>query len=846
MAKKISRLLLFVSIPFALVFFAHCFWRPRVKAGTDFAQLAKSLAGADNRFRENGNFRKRTWLDGADWELRVPGNQPNSIAVPSCWNSVPGLENYEGEAHYRMRGPLPAGRPGNRVFLCFRGASHKTRVWLGKNLLGEHEGAYTPFEFEMPAGRGGSLEVDVDNRLSSRTLPGRFEGWKQIGGIYREVFLEERNAIFIKDPRIIAEPASGAGKIRIDCFLENAFSQSGPFLLQVELFGTPREFVLERELRVEGEKEFKVSLEGFVGGVKPWSPESPNLYPLAVRLYAKAGKEQSLVDELSYQVGFRKIEARVNQLLLNGRPLRIRGVSRHNFYPCYYQTIPPALIEADFKKIKEMGANLVRLGHYPNHPYVLQLCDELGLLVWEEIPAWGSFSPDYQAPELIANAQNQLREMISRDRNHPSLVLVGLANEIPSDRSSGETFVAELARVGRPLLGNQLLAAASSSYEKDRTAKYLDVIGFNCYWGWYGGKVDDSTERLRRLAQTFKNLPVIISEYGADAQLGWHGAKGDIYSEENQARFLAQTFKSIENTSGIAGGIIWLFADFPDPLRVMNPRPFFNQKGLVDETRSEKIGYKVAQSLDRGQPFAFHAKSRLAGRIRDSALASVLMLVILFGFFQPIPERWVLGMPGLGRPAKLVRRAILTICFQTFILELLMRSWFGHQPLAMMLSFSFPSMKLLQVAFNSPFRPLFFFAMLFLLWLALGQFLAIFSSRNKIRRHPFELALGPGDPFALVLPYPLMAFFPTLASIALNLPSLVFSGGEFKNQFTTTPWMFVQITFLVLLVLSFFKMILVFRSGLGISLAKAFAVLAAYIILLNFFAALWLYLLAAI
>lgn len=836
-----------MALPFIPILLAHWLFRPRLKTGTDFAIIAKSLAGADNRFRENGHFRKRTWLDGDDWELQLSGNQPVKIAVPACWNSIPGLENYKGFARYRKLQNLPpAKKNGQRTFLCFRGVSYQTRVFLDNKLLGEHQGAYTPFEIEVPPGQGGTLEVLVDNRLSDSTLPGRFEGWKHIGGIYREVYLEERNAVFIKDLRIIAEPASGAGEISIDFFLDNALSQTGRYLLQAELWGTPQKLILKKELQLDGEKELKLSLAGKVLGVSPWSPESPHLYPLTVRLYSRDGKEQQLVDELSFQVGFRKIKIKGNQLYLNDRLLKIQGLSRHNFYPGYYQSIPPDLLAADFAKIKELGANLVRLGHYPNHPYVLQLCDELGLLVWEEIPAWGRFSPDYAEPRVLGTASEQLKEMIIRDRNHPSLLLVGLANEIPADRTSGEIFVSRLAQFARPFLGNQLLAAASSSYEKDRTAQYLDVIGFNCYWGWYGGKVDDSALRFSRLAQTFKNMPVLVSEYGADANLGRHGARGDIYTEENQARFLEQTFKNIENTSGLSGGIIWLFADFPDPLRVMNPRPFFNQKGLVDETRAEKIAYKVAQALYRGRPFVFQAKSQLASRIRDSALASVILLVIFFGLSQPIPERWLLVMPGLGRWTKLIRRAVLTICFQTLILEFLFRSFWEHQPLVVPSTFSFPALKLIQLVFNSSLRPCFFFVMLFLLWLALGQFLDIFSNSGKFRRHPFELALGTGDPFALALPYPLIAFFPVLAAIALNLPSLLFSGGDFKNQFTTTPWIFLQISFLVLMVLNFFKMILVFRSGMGISLARAFTLMAAYIILFDFFALVWFFLLMAI
>jgi len=834
MLKKTIQLILLICLPFLLPagFLA---WKPGIKNATDYDQRLKLLAAAHNPLRENGEFRRRIWLNNG-WLFQIPGGRSIQAAVPSCWNSIPGLENYEGKASYHRELTIPA-IDGRRIFLVFQGVSYETKVILDDQIIGGHEGAYTPFEIELHPPVNALLRVLVDNRLSMKTLPGKFQGWKQVGGIFREVFLEERSEVFIKDGRIISEPE---GKLKLEFLLDNALRRSGEFRVQAELSGAPQKVVLEKALKIEGAKEFAVSLEGIAPGVRPWSPEEPNLYSLSIRLLQDAGPDHALLDRLDYKIGFRKIETKGSQIFLNGKPFKARGVSRHNFYPGYYQSIPAGLVEADFKKIKEMGANLVRLGHYPNHPYALQLCDELGLLAWEEIPAWGSFSPDYSSPEVIAKAKSQLREMILRDRNHPSLALVGLANEIPSDRPSGENFVRELAGFARPLIGNQLLTAASFAYEKDLAAKFLDVIGFNCYWGWYSDTVSSSNQRLRRLAQKFRDMPVLISEYGADAQIGRHGARGDIYTEENQARFLEQTFRMLENQADISGGIIWSFSDFPDPRRALNPQPFTDQMGLVDENRHAKLGYQVAHSLYHGHPAGFEARSRLSGRIRDGALASILMLTIFFGLFRPIPRSGILAVPGFGRPARLFRRALRTIALQTLVLELIWRGWFEHQPLALIISFPYPSAKLLQSALNSGYRPLCFFGLLFLLWLTLGRFLSILGREDKIKRDPFELALGPGDPFSLALPYPLIGFFPALAAIAINLPSVIFSGGELVNQFTTISWALVQFCLLSLIVLSIFKVALVFRAGLGENLPRAFLALAGYVILVNFFASLWL------
>jgi len=841
MGKNLLKLFALVIMLFMAILISHFIWRPEMKAKAGSEELLNMLGRGANHFRENGEFRKRVWLDGKDWRIQVPpGSSPIKTAVPACWNALPGLQNYEGRAEYNLdfKYPMPAHK---RNFLCFRGVSYTANVTFNEMEM-EHSGAYTPFEFEIPnnAGQGDSnhLDVMVDNRLSMKTIPGKFEGWRHIGGIYREVYIEERSEVFIKDAKIIAEPVEGGGKIKIGVYLDNALGKSGQYLVEADLAGA----VQQLPVSINGEKKIKAELEGTAMGAEPWSPDAPNLYPLSIKIFelSESEKQPMLLDRLDYQIGFRKLETSGGKILLNGAPLKIKGISRHHFYPGYFQTIPPALIESDLKKIKTMGANLVRLGHYPNHPYVLELCDRLGLLAWEEIPAWGKWSPDYADAEVIKSAKQQLEEMVLRDRNHASLAFVGLANEIPSDQPGGEIFVKELSEFIRPLLGNQLLAAASFSFEKDRAAKYLDVIGFNCYFGWYFGRVSDLKTTINKIVSTFKDKPIIISEFGSDAQIGLHGARGDIYTEENQARFLQQSHRIISEEPALSGAIIWLFADYPDPLRFLNPEPFFNQKGLLDENRNEKVGFKVAQSLYTDQPFTYYAKSRIPGRVRDGALGGLIVLVIFFGLFRPIPERWIKIMPDIGQARKLLFRAVIMLGFQTVVYEMIWRGFYGHQPLASLITIPFPAMKLLQTALNSSYRPAFIFEFLLLNWLVLAQFIKIVSDPKKIRRHPLELALGIGDPFAWAIPYPLIAFLPALLGIAVNAPSLFFSGGELLNHFSTITWIFFQITFLILIGLSFLKLIFVLRAGLGISRLRALLLMISYIFFINIISSLWI------
>ena len=858
--------MILILVPFLMVLANFLLLMPELEPAKA-EQVLELLKDAENRFRENGSFRKRIWLDSDSWLFQPTfASQAVKITVPSCWNSLAGMENYDGKAVYQLDFLAP-GNFGPRVFLHFSGVSYQALVKLNDKILGSHQGAYTPFEFEiteqlkrtdqrMPKEglekwvlalaldpeNANHLEVEVDNRLSMKTIPGKYKGWKHIGGIYREVYLEAKPEVFIKDVKVIAEPVDDGGHLKLEILLDNALKKSGEFTLLAELAGNRSIESLKKRVSLNGEDELRFDMEARVSRVKPWSPEKPRLYQLKVELWRGSGELGFITDEVEFPIGFRKLETKGNKLFLNGKPFKVRGISRHNFYPVYYQTIPPELVEQDLAKIKDLGANLVRLGHYPNHPFVLSLCDRLGLLVWEEIPAWGKFSPDYNDPEVIALAKAQLEEMLIRDRNHPSLVIVGLANEIPSDKTGGQNFIKALSESGRALVSDQLMAIASDRFEKEMSAQYVDLLGLNSYLGWYGGKVDQLEDILKRVKSGIKDKPVLISEYGADSQVRRHGASGDIFSEENQAALLKKAFKIIEADPEISGGIIWVFADYPDPIRVFNPKPFFNQKGLLSEDRKEKLGFKMASALYQNEKIELKARSRIQSRIRDSVLAGLVLLGILLGLVSRIPEKWILLMPGLTHPIKLLRRAIILITLQTLVFELIWESFLAHQPLALPISLSYPSMKFIQVVFNSWLRPIFIFLFLFWLWWLASEFFSLLLEKRKaqIPRHPFEVALGVGDPMSIVLPYPMLTFFPALIALALNLPSWVLYG-KFLNQFSTIPWIIFQVSYTVLVIVSLIKLPLVLRTGFQTSFFRAVLYMLMFFIFANAIHALLLF-----
>lgn len=300
---------------------------------------------------------------------------------------------------------------------------------------------------------------------------------------------------------------------------------------------------------------------------------------------------------LNATVGLPVIEVRGSQLLLNGTPLRLRGVALHEEHPGLGRAFNETLVRRDFEMMKAAGVNFVRLSHYPHHPRVLDIADEMRLLVMEEIPAYWMSGAQMGDPAIRARAENQLREMILRDRRHPSVILWGVANEISSHTPEGEEFLCHLAKVARELDPTRPVTFASNRPGDDRAWRCMDVVAFNEYYGWYWGSLGDLRKALDKATATGK--PVLVTEFGADAVPGRHGTKK--WTEEFQAQFIADHWKVINSTPGVLGGAVWVWADFEDPVRPLNPVPYWNMKGMVTAQREPKLAYGVLSDLYHGR-----------------------------------------------------------------------------------------------------------------------------------------------------------------------------------------------------------------------------------------------------
>ncbi len=358
-------------------------------------------------------------------------------------------------------------------------------------------------------------------------------------------------------------------------------------------------------------KKAEFQFEQVFRNISPWSPDSPTLYTLQVVIETESTRHVK-----THRFGFRQIETRGAQILLNGEPILIKGMSRHEQYPGLGNAVPERITRMDIQHIKELGCNFLRTCHYSQHPHLYELCDEYGLLVWDEIPAWKTSLASLSSDSVWqADGAPQLRELVEQNRNRTCVVMWSVGNEFNSDKPSVGAFVQRAADHVRSLDSTRLVTFASDKHRPGATDlgfQHVDVVAVNEYYGWYYGAIHDVDDMLRRLHQAHPDKPILVSEVGCGTMPGLHApnppSSGQIYSEEYQVRFLQTHLQQIyapEHAEYVAGAILWVYADFKDPHRYSNAHPaaalYQNSKGLVTQERKPKPGFEVVKRF-----FAIH------------------------------------------------------------------------------------------------------------------------------------------------------------------------------------------------------------------------------------------------
>jgi len=509
------------------------------------------------------------------------------LHVPGDWNSQrPELLYYEGSMWYRTTFDytLP---PGKRLFVHFGAANYHTIAWLNGKKLGEHLGGATPFNFEItdkvqPAGN--FLIVKVNNERKREYVPAVKLSWWNFGGLTRSVCLIETPQTFIEDYFVQLKKGDSqtlAGWVRLN----------GPQLKQTITVEIPE---LGSSLSIDtdrGQAQFQIKTTPQL-----WSPANPKLYDVVIRCDT---------DKLEDQIGFRTIEVQGDQILLNGKPIFLRGICMSEEVPMQFgkaYSAEHAMVMLDWAR--QLHCNFVRLAHWPYHEPIIRLADKLGIMVWSEIPVYWAMT--WENPDTRANAMNQLREMIARDKNRAAVICWSLGNETDITDARNSLYK-EMADTARSLDPTRLITAALERHhdEKDPNllvvddpvGEYLDVIGCNEYMGWY--------HELPGLIGHFRwkmvwNKPLIMSEFGGGARAGLHGDRLTRWTEEFQEYLMQDQLVMLKNIPFLRGTCPWILYDFPDPYRMLpGIQDYYNRKGLISDKGLKKKAFYVIRDFYR-------------------------------------------------------------------------------------------------------------------------------------------------------------------------------------------------------------------------------------------------------
>jgi beta-glucuronidase len=539
---------------------------------------------------------ERGQADG--WATRWPeGRRPCVLPLP--WNLMdPALFKYEGIVWFFRTVPsLPEGE----WWIAGDGVNHRVTAWANGVLLGSHEGGYLPFEFALPhrAMAPLRLALAVDNRLGPKTLPPAGADWFNWGGVVRRLCLRVRPAVHLAD---VNAGTTLSGALVVEGQVAGRDAET--CRVEARLLDADGASVWEAQVSPRGGADGPgFSLSGTVARPRLWSPDQPAMYTLVVRV---AGGGETEGDVQTLPIGFREVRAEGCRILLNGQPIRLRGISRHEAHPHVGNAGIDQLAFADLLLLKRAGANLVRLAHYPHDPHVLDLADRLGVLVFAELPTIWLGEEQMADPEVLARAVATFDALWQRDRHHPSIILWGLLAECATQTEAGERFFAALTAHVRQRDPGRLITQASETPDGDRCFQYADVLGLNYFHGWYAdAPLAEYGEALDRLHANFPDKPILLSSHGADAIAGFRSFHHAKWSEEAQAAYHAAVIAEVRRRPFVAGQSIWLLADYQGPAwRTARFTPLQrpkeqNNKGLLDEYRRPKLAYDQVQALYR-------------------------------------------------------------------------------------------------------------------------------------------------------------------------------------------------------------------------------------------------------
>ena len=510
------------------------------------------------------------------------------MTIPNAWNSVvPELRYYDGLIWFQKKFTIKP-EMNKRAFVHFEAVNYHAHVYVNGKKIGEHTGGFTPFAFEITEViRSGEnqITVGVDSYHNAESIPGTITDWDIYGGITRTPRIVFSAETYIDDVYLqLGRNDNFIGEIKLNG------KHKANEKIEIEIVGANKKWTVTTNQ--QGVATINTDAPEHL---KRWSPDSPHLYQVNFK---------TAEDSLQDKIGFRTIHTEGNRVLLNNKPVFLYGISLHEeelgTNPA--RNMSESAIRALFSEVKNgLHGNYIRLAHYPHSELAIRIADEMGLLLWSEIPVYWSI--DFKNPAVMSNAKKMMAENIYRDRNRASIIIWSIANETPvaDDRNS---FLQDLAQSVRQMDSSRLLSAALLVERKDTPQHIeitmndplvdsLDVLAVNTYNGWYGN--DELGDLAKTVWHTPDNKPVIISEFGAGAMAGVHAESVLFkFSEEYQAEYYRQTLLMADKMKNLSGMSPWILKDFRSPRR---QHPIYqngwNRKGLISETGVRKQAFDV-------------------------------------------------------------------------------------------------------------------------------------------------------------------------------------------------------------------------------------------------------------
>jgi beta-glucuronidase len=580
-------------------------------------------------------FRNKMSLDGI-WEFRCDSTdcgehqawysglaESKPIAVPGSWNEqIEGLRNYLGPVWYQKRVVIPSSWSSRRLMIRVGSAVYSAKLWVNGQEVGSHEGGNTPFAFEINRyvkwGQENLISIRVENELrlwrvpsgggkvsSTRSFPKTNFDFFPYSGIHRSVLIcTEPRESALTDVWVKTNYDGSTGEVNALLTTRGKAQQA-----VVKLLDDGKVVAQQRTNVKDGEAEANLK----VSQVKLWSPEHPHLYQLVVEL-TEGGK---VVDKYSLRTGVRTIKVEGSKILLNGQQLKLRGFGKHEDFPIFGRGVAMPVEVRDMELMKWVGANSFRTSHYPYDESVYDLADQLGFIIIDEIPGVGLNFYDEYVDQRQEQCKNFLKEMITRDKNHPSVCFWSVCNEPTPQRQTRQLAgnvdqqvtdedrkaidcLTELVNTAKQLDPTRLVSFACAMGTPDSWMKPVDVLFLNRYYGWYTHQGEWQKAlialdgEMQRLYSNY-HKPIVYTEFGADCIAGFHSTDEEFFSEEFQCKFV-NDYLNVANTHDyVAGMMLWAFADFRTGQSIIRVKGQ-NLKGAFTMDRKPKA---VAHLLKR-------------------------------------------------------------------------------------------------------------------------------------------------------------------------------------------------------------------------------------------------------